>query len=257
TRRCEEELQRSLTNHMYDSGIVCDALDKALNCSRRELAVCGSNVVSLAQSIIRTIRANTDGCGEKADDGVNDNITIFRKSHVHSGHNSVVKKDTASKEDAEEENRASGIMDVDSTMVNPVFVAGARFGISSNKPACPYARISEAHACLKHFSGNMIRNIFDPKHGFILAKFNPRNVDDYCEKAKNYRKCIEAAMARDDACLKELPDDPFHPFMMAFEDKLCEKEKQVEWLINSPCLTEVVESPAPARCLTRVETDER
>lgn len=29
-------------------------------------------------------------------------------------------------------------------------------------------------------------------------------------------------MARDDACLKELPDDPFHPFMVAFEDKLCE-----------------------------------
>uniref|UniRef100_A0AC35FQ96 Uncharacterized protein n=1 Tax=Panagrolaimus sp. PS1159 TaxID=55785 RepID=A0AC35FQ96_9BILA len=123
----------------------------------------------------------------------------------------------------------------------------------SIKSQCPPSIIRQANLlCFPLLNSRTMKDILNPIPGeFLLAKFNPKNIESYCKESNRYRKCLENLYSSEDSCYSQLKEDAFYSFIISFDDKLCDDSKQLEHLINLGCLEETIDRTQIRRCLYR------
>ncbi|KAI6199615.1 Major allergen Ani s 1 [Aphelenchoides besseyi] len=242
-RDCEDDLTNGLVNNAFDKFTICRAFDKTLECASTELLKCGPNTFWLTKNIIGTLKSHIHECNGR---------------FVHSSSESM---ETELSEEVDE-NESIFI----ATTIQPR-VAATKTHVPKNrksnrrtkKDACPEDLIERAENCASVLGGHRkLREIFRLPADFVLGNFELGNINAYCNRSQAYRRCIELALSTNEACLVHLKEDFAYSFVVAFDDRLCEREKQLRWLINSGCLTDVLQLNRTKSCLNDLETtDER
>ncbi|CAD5225139.1 unnamed protein product [Bursaphelenchus okinawaensis] len=239
-RNCEDDLEKGLVNNIFDKYSICSAFDETLQCSAHELLKCGPNTFSLMKNIITTLKANIKQC-------VNQTESLDKMQSVE--------------DRAEDKNEESEEEDYDSTSsteaTTQVVTTTKKVKIRRDR-RCPREHVEKAESCTYLIGFRKIREIFRLQNDFVLSNFDVNNINEYCDHSKSYRKCMELSLSDDERCLHLLSEDPFYSFVVAFEDRLCETEKQLKWLINAGCLSNIAQSPNLGECLKNTDIqDER
>ncbi|CAD5231575.1 unnamed protein product [Bursaphelenchus xylophilus] len=242
-RNCEDELEKGLVNNLFDKYSICNAFDDTLQCSASELLKCGPNTFSLMKNIITTLKANIKQCVNQTEE--------------------LEKMETVDSEDKDDDEESHEDEDYDSSTVSSAELTTQMPPTTTRKAKrkdrrCPREHVEKAESCTYLIGFRKIREIFRLQNDFVLANFDVNNINEYCDHSKSYRKCMELSLSADQRCLHLLSEDPFYSFIVAFEDRLCESEKQLKWLINAGCLSNIAQVPNLGECLKNKGTqDER
>ncbi|KAE9551054.1 hypothetical protein FO519_005721 [Halicephalobus sp. NKZ332] len=243
-KECEDTMRRNLEDA---DGDLCSALDQTLIKYFSELLSCGRNTLSYVTNIVTTIKANMDDCITKHE--ISGDSGSFVKTIISRPSLSITEVrvgPTSVSSGRSKKGRRNGQRRIrPSARPAPSFPA--------LKPRCPPSITRQASStCFPMLSSRSVKQALTSKPGdFVLANFDAKNIETFCEQSSRYRGCLESLYSSDDSCLPNLKEDAFYSFIVAFEDKFCEKEKQIEWLVNSGCLKETSESLQTKRCLLR------
>ncbi|KAI6218027.1 Major allergen Ani s 1 [Aphelenchoides fujianensis] len=241
---CEDRLTNGLVNNEFDKFTICRAFDRTLECAATELLKCGPNAFWLTKNIIHTLK----GPHLRMQWALRVlNLRIERSGDQRGGGG-------GSKRDADLATTVQARVAATKTHVPTDRKANRR----PPRKECPEDRIERAEGCAAVLGHRKLREIFRLPADFVFGNFELGNIHAYCNRSQSYRRCMELSLSSDENCLVHLKEDFAYSFIVAFDDRLCERDKQLKWLINSGCLSDVLQLNKTKACLNDLETtDER